>query len=88
MAMCSEADNQIRNASHHGSLRFNQVEQTISYQVEQTISYRSGKGGTGPERRISYADYLVRCVRIFLQTMTLLRAELIVAAWLKVRHPI
>jgi hypothetical protein len=67
---------------------FNQVEQTISYQVEQTISYRSGKGGTGPERRISYADYLVRCVRIFLQTMTLLRAELIVAAWLKVRHPI
>src|SRR6516165_3592881 len=65
MAICAAADNQIRNASHHGSLVFNQA--------KQTISYRLSKGGTGPEQRISYADYLVRCVRIFLQTMTLLR---------------
>jgi hypothetical protein len=80
MAICTEADNQIRNASHHGSLVFNQA--------GQTISYRSGKGGTGPELRISYVDYLVRCVRIFLQTMTLLRVELMVATYLEVPHPI
>src|SRR5262249_21040652 len=52
MAMCAEADNQIRNASHHGSFVFNQA--------DQIIRYGSGKGGTGPERRISYADYLLR----------------------------
>jgi hypothetical protein len=80
MAICAEANNQIRNASHHGSLAFDQA--------EQTIRYRSGKGGTGPERSISYAEYLLRCVRIFLQVMTLLRVELIVSTYLKVRHPI
>src|SRR6516162_3475158 len=77
MAICEA---QIRNTSHHGSLVFNQA--------GQTISYRSGKGGTGPEQSISYADYLVRCVRSFLQTMTLLRIELMVATWLEVRYPI
>ena len=79
-AICAEANNQIRNASHHSALIFNQA--------RQTISYRSGKGETGSEHSISYADYLVRCVRIFLQTMTLLRIELIVATDLEVRHPI
>jgi hypothetical protein len=79
-AICAEADNQIRNASHHGSLAFDQA--------EQTIRFRSGKGGTGRERIISYADYLRRCVEIFLQTMTLLRVELVVATRLEVPHPI
>ena len=80
MAICAEADNQIRNASHHGSLAFDLA--------SQTIRFRSGKGGTRPERWISYADYLTRCVQIFLQTMTLLRVELVVATSLGVTHPI
>jgi hypothetical protein len=80
MAMCVERDNQLRNASHHGSLEFNPV--------EQIIRFRSGKGGTGSERRISYADYLSRCVQIFLQAMTLLRVELVTATFLEVPHPI
>jgi hypothetical protein len=55
---------------------------------DQTIRYRSGKSGTGPEQSISYANYLERRVRIFLQTTTLLRIELIVGTDLEVRHPI
>jgi hypothetical protein len=80
MAICEEADNQIRNASHHGSFVFEKG--------PQVIRYRAGKGGTGPEQTMSYADYLVRCVRIFLQTMTLLRMELIISDQLKIRPPI
>jgi hypothetical protein len=80
MALCTEADNQIRNASHHGSFVF--------HQASQTIRYRSGKGGTGPEQQMSYANYLERCVRLFLQTMTLFRIELVVSHWLEVRLPL
>jgi len=80
MAICEEADNQIRNASHHGSFVFEQG--------PQIIRYHSGKGGTGPEQIISYVDYLARCVRIFLQTMTLLRIELILSNQLRVRPAI
>lgn len=67
-ALCGEADNQLRNASHHGGMIFDRN--------TQNIKYRAGKGGIGPENSISYAKYLERCVRIFLQTMTLLRIEL------------
>jgi hypothetical protein len=80
MSICAEADNQVRNASHHGSFVFNQA--------DQIIRYHSRKGGTGPERRISYASYLEGCVRLFLQTMTLLRIELVAANHLEVRHPL
>jgi hypothetical protein len=80
MEICAEADNQIRNASHHGSVVFDNA--------EQIIRYRSGRGGTGPEQPISYANYLERCVRIFLQAMTLFRIELAVATSLAVRRPI
>ena len=41
-----------------------------------------------PEQTISYVDYLVRCVRNFLQTMTLLRVELILSNQLRVRPAI
>jgi hypothetical protein len=78
--MCAEADNQLRNASHHGSLAFDPA--------EQTICFRLGRGGTGRPERISYADYLTRCVQIFLQAMTLLRVELVVATFLEVPYPI
>lgn len=79
-AICAEADNQIRNASHHGSFSFDQD--------GQIIRYRSGKGGTGPERQIAYVDYLERCVRLFLQLMTLLRIELMVAHQAKLAPPV
>jgi hypothetical protein len=68
-ALCEEADNQLRNASHHGGMKFD----TDS----QTISYRAGKGGSGDEQSMAYAEYLSRCVRLFLQILTLLRIELI-----------
>jgi hypothetical protein len=80
MAICSEAENQIRNASHHGSFVFRQE--------DQTIRYHAGKGGSGPEQKMSYVNYLERCVRIFLQTMTLLRVEIIIATQLNVRPPL
>jgi hypothetical protein len=80
MAICSEADNQIRNASHHGSFVFDAD--------DQVIRYRAGKGGTGPEHEMPYTEYLERCVRIFLQAMTLLRVELILANQLKIRSPL
>jgi hypothetical protein len=51
MAICKEADNQLRNASHHASFMFEPA--------TQTIRYRSGKGATGPEQTITYSDYLV-----------------------------
>ncbi|WP_141333524.1 hypothetical protein [Myxococcus sp. AB025B] len=38
-ALCVEADNQIRNASHHGGFVFDRA--------AQVIRYRSGKGGDG-----------------------------------------
>ncbi len=41
-AVCEEADNQLRNASHHGGLKFDPA--------TQTISYRAGKGGVGDEK--------------------------------------
>ncbi len=69
MALCEERDNQLRNASHHGSFQFDAV--------TQAITYRSGKGGTGREQTIGYASYLARCTKLFLQAMTLLRAEIL-----------
>lgn len=80
MALCQEADNQIRNASHHGSFQFDP--QT------QIITYRAGKGGTGPEHTISYVDYLVRSTRLFLQLVTLLRVEILMCQIAGARKPI
>jgi hypothetical protein len=67
-ALCEEADNQLRNASHHGGIKFERD--------TQTISYRAGKGGAGDEQSMAYAEYLMRCVRLFLQVLTILRIEL------------
>lgn len=78
--LCEEADNQLRNASHHGRLAFESAAQLVRYRV--------GKGRTGPEQTLSYTEYLQRCVRIFLQAMTLLRAELIICNQFGIRHPV
>jgi hypothetical protein len=79
-ALCEEADNQLRNASHHGGLRFEPD--------AQIVSYRAGKGGTGDEQSMTYVEYLSRCVRIFLQILTLLRIELLLCNQLGWSAPI
>ena len=78
--ICSEADNHLRNASHHGSF--------VLDAATQVITYRSGKGGTGPEQQIAYSAYLGRCVRIFLQTLTLFRVEALLSRQLGTRTPL
>jgi hypothetical protein len=79
-ALCSEADNQLRNASHHNGMSFDEE--------SQIITYRSGKGGLGAEQQIEYIRYLERSVRIFLQMMTLFRMELILARQFGVPAPV
>ncbi len=69
MALCSERDNQVRNASHHGSFRFDEE--------KQIIFYKAGKGGTGAEQQMRYIEYLEKCLNIFLQTMTLFSLEML-----------
>lgn len=78
--LCREANNQIRNASHHGGFSFD--ERT------QIIRYRSGKGGTGPEQQMMYATYLKRCVEITLQIFTLFRIEIIICNRLRTKYPL
>jgi hypothetical protein len=80
MAICEEADNRIRNASHHGSFHFESQ--------SQSITYRAGKGGTGVELQISYREYLVRSTRLFLQSMVLFRIELLMCQATGARKPI
>ncbi|CAN7145407.1 hypothetical protein LJR231_000020 [Phyllobacterium sp. LjRoot231] len=79
-AISNEADNQIRNASHHGSMAFDQK--------KQIISYRSGKGGAGPLEEMTYSRYIIRCVHLYLQVLLLLRLDLILSNKLKIRPPI
>lgn len=79
-SLCEEADNQIRNASHHGGMTIDKN--------SQTIHYRAGKGGTGQEHTMSYAQYLGKSSRIFLQTLTLLRLELILCKGIKFTPPL
>ncbi len=78
--LCEEADNQLRNASHHGGIKFDSD--------TQTISYRAGKGGAGDEQSMGYAEYLSRCVRLFLQILTVLRIELMLCNQLGWSPPI
>jgi hypothetical protein len=79
-AICVERDNQIRNASHHGGMRIERK--------TQTIRYRAGKGGTGLEQRMSYATYLARSAKLFLQAMTLLRLEIMICHTMGMRPPL
>ena len=77
---CDQVHNQLRNASHHGSMSFDKD--------TQTISYRAGKGGTGQENQLPYLKYLSRCVVMFLQIVTLLRVEIMVCHSTDRRFPI
>lgn len=76
----TETDNRLRNASHHAGIDFDAV--------TQTIHCRAGKGGQGAPWTLSYTEYLVRCVRLFLQVMTLLRLELVLSRDFQVDAPI
>ena len=76
----AEFDNQVRNASHHGGMEFDQI--------TQMISYRSGKGGTGPEMNMTYTEYLVRCVEIFMQIICIFQIELLITNNRKIEPPL
>jgi hypothetical protein len=80
VALCEERDNQLRNASHHGGTRMDPE--------TQMIRYRAGKGGTGPEQRVGYATYLARSAKLFLQTVTLLRLEIMMCHATGARPPL
>lgn len=79
-ALCDEFDNQLRNASHHGGFTFDAE--------HQVITYRAGKGGMGAEHKISYVTYLRRSTVLFLNTVTLFRAELLLCHVTNSRPPI
>lgn len=66
-SLVAEYDSAVRNASHH---RWFKIDTR-----RETISYRSG--GTGAERKMSYAEYLYRCNRLVLQLMSMACMELI-----------
>jgi len=68
-ALCTEFDNQLRNASHHGGFTYDPA--------TQLITYRAGKGGMGEEHLIYYVSYLARSTTLFLQALTLYRFEIL-----------
>lgn len=78
--ICQEADNQIRNASHHGSFQLDEK--------SGIISFRSGKGGQGPLQKLSYAQYLAKCCRIFFEINGILELELIMQTTLGTSAPL
>ncbi|MBB3810581.1 hypothetical protein [Pseudochelatococcus contaminans] len=79
-AVCIEFDNQMRNASHHGGMAFDRA--------TGTIEYRSGKGGQGDVRTMSYAVYLARSSQLFIQLMLLFRLEILLAREFGARLPL
>lgn len=78
--ICTEADNQLRNASHHGGMTFDRT--------SGTIEYRAGKGGQGDAHTMSYARYLARCSIIFIEAMVIFRLELLIAHKFGARLPL
>lgn len=78
--VAAEYDNRIRNASHHGAMRFDPE--------TQFITFRTGKGNAGPEVRLSYAEYLAACVRIAVQVLLLLQFELVLSSRRGIRSPL
>jgi hypothetical protein len=79
-ALCEERDNQLRNASHHRQMTYDQSTGQIAYLV--------GKGGAGGEKKITYAEYLTRCARLHHQIIVLLRVELILCQWAGLKYPV
>src|SRR5690606_40720911 len=79
-ALCEERDNQLRNASHHRELRYDQA--------SGKVHYNAGKGGSGGAREMPYAEYLTKCSRLHHQIIVLLRLHLLIAQVGGVAYPI
>ena len=77
--LCGEKDNQLRNASHHRSIRMDKD--------GRTLRYRAGKGGMGDEQELTYASYLYRSVTLFLQISVLTAVELTICSGSKIDLP-
>lgn len=77
-SICNCVDNQLRNASHHGSFVLNNH--------TKEIFYKSGKGGTGPQKTIRYTDYLLLCSKIFLSITVVMRLELVLAQKFRAKY--
>jgi hypothetical protein len=78
-ALCAERDNQLRNASHHKGIRIDPN--------GRTIRYRAGKGGTGQEQEMTYANYLYRSVTLFFQISVLAAVELTICSSRNIKLP-
>lgn len=79
-AVAGEFDNRVRNASHHGAMRFEPE--------TQVITFRTGKGNAGSEVNLTYAEYLAACVRMAMQVLLLLQFELALSERAGVRSPL
>lgn len=79
-AIVADADNQLRNASHHGGIEFNPV--------SQVLTYSSGKGGQGDARTMTYTEYLARCATIFREILQIMRVELVISASESITAPL
>ncbi|MGE4219515.1 MAG: hypothetical protein AB7G39_08715 [Alphaproteobacteria bacterium] len=77
MEICEEADNKLRNASHHGTIYFDKE--------MKIIRYGEGRGGSNSEINLSYTNYLEKCVKIYLQIIILCRLEMLIAHWMKMK---
>ncbi|MGO7661637.1 hypothetical protein ACC697_04065 [Rhizobium ruizarguesonis] len=64
-----ETDNQLRNASHHGSIEINQRGDVISYRV--------GKSSQGELVSMTYTKYLERCITLLMQLISVFCLELV-----------
>lgn len=78
--LCAERDNQLRNASHHRELRYDQATGMVQFNV--------GKGRAGGSREISYAEYLTKCSRLHHQIIVLLRLHLLISQVGGISYPI
>ncbi|MGK6324733.1 hypothetical protein ACMGDM_16850 [Sphingomonas sp. DT-51] len=79
-AVAAEFDNRLRNASHHGGMTFDRA--------SGLIEYRAGKGAQADAENISYAAYLARSSRLFIQLMLVFRLEILIANKFGARLPI
>jgi hypothetical protein len=66
ISICECLDNKLRNASHHGAIRYNHKTKQVHYMA----------GKPSREYIISYAQYLGKCVEIMMAVCTLLIIEL------------
>lgn len=79
-AIAAEADNTLRNASHHNGMEFDRKAGVIHYQA--------GKGGQGASKTLGYGCYLARTATLFIQTTLLFRLELLIADRFQRRAPV